>query len=235
MSGRLALRDALGNHAKRLVDRHRGSHWATVSDTSPLTLDMHDYDHPLFYGDDFELSQSVTSYRQAVSLFVGDLVLLQEIGDAWVAVDVVSERAVPALGSVPPAAPKPAFIPFAQQGLYAASWSDYDTSGGYQIGSFVLDRSWMSLRGLVKKATAYVAADVVATLTPGFRPGQTEIFDCMAYDSVMGIFVCRVDVVGGTGASAGQIQVAGNNVPNFSPAGNMGWLSLAKIRFLQER
>jgi hypothetical protein len=101
VSGRLALRDAIGEHGKRLVNRHKGSHWATVSDTSPLTLDVHDFDHPLVYDDDFELSQSLTSYHQSVGLDIDDMLLLQEIGSAWVAVDVVSDGPAPSLAGKP--------------------------------------------------------------------------------------------------------------------------------------
>jgi microcystin-dependent protein len=98
MTGKLALRDALNKHGQRMVEKHKGSHWASVIDTTPLTLDIHDYDHNVFEGDDFSLSQSLTSYRQSVGLHVDDLVLLQDVGDAWVAVDVVSDKPVPALG-----------------------------------------------------------------------------------------------------------------------------------------
>jgi hypothetical protein len=107
MSGKLALRDALHRHGKRMVELHKGSHWATVVDTSPLTLDVHDYDHNLFEDDDFSLSQTLISYRQSVGLHVDDLVQLEEIGDAWVAVQVVSDQDVPALGGGKPGPPGP--------------------------------------------------------------------------------------------------------------------------------
>ena len=105
MSGKIALRDALTKHGQRMVEKHKGSHWATVIDTSPLTLDVHDYDHNLYEGDDFSLSQTMISYRQSVGLAVDDLVQLEEVGDAWVVVEVVSDQAVPALGGGKPGPP----------------------------------------------------------------------------------------------------------------------------------
>jgi hypothetical protein len=107
MSGKIELRDALAKHGQRLVEKHKGSHWATVIDTSPLTLDVHDYDHNLFEGDDFTVSQTLSAYRQSVGLYNDDLLLLHAVGDAWVAVDVVSDRKVPPIGGGAPGPPGP--------------------------------------------------------------------------------------------------------------------------------
>ena len=99
MSGRLAVQDALDKHAKRVVDRHRAVRRGTVVDLTPLTVDVNDFDHPLTYQDDFEMSQWMVAYNQGTKLRVGDTVLLHQEEHEWVLVDVISDATVGSLGA----------------------------------------------------------------------------------------------------------------------------------------
>ena len=120
MSGRIALRDALGNHAKRVVDRHQAIRRANVVDTSPLTVDVFGYDIPLTLDDDFELSQSMVLYQSAVGFQVDDLVLMHQEQDDWTLLDVVSDADVTSGMQKKMRTPsKPSFITFTSQRLYA--------------------------------------------------------------------------------------------------------------------
>lgn len=111
MSGRVALRDALDRHSQRVFERNRAVHRGNVAKLKPLTVDVFDYDQPLTLDDDFELSQWMQVYQQAVGLQVSDLVLLHQEGHDWTLVDVVSDAdvssglngnaAVPADGNPP--------------------------------------------------------------------------------------------------------------------------------------
>lgn len=121
---------------------------------------------------------------------------------------------------------RPTFTTFTAAGIYAANWSDYATDGSWQVGGYALDSlGFVTVRGLVKKATAYVASDTIATLPAGFRPATPEIFTVFGAES--GSLLARVDV-----NSGGAIIFQGS-VPTYSPAGAMAYLSLAGIRFLQ--
>ena len=225
MSGRIALRDALGNHAKRVVDRHQAIRRANVVDTSPLTVDVFGYDIPLTLDDDFELSQSMVLYQSAVGFQVDDLVLMHQEQDDWTLLDVVSDADVTSGMQKKMRTPsKPSFITFTSQRLYGANWSDYGTfaRGGYAVDAL----GFCTVRGLVKKSTAYSNGETIATL-PVIPSDGPEIFNAKAADSVMGAFVTRVDV-GGDGKVT---LVSGDATPNYSTPGSMAYLSLSGIRF----
>lgn len=95
MSGRTALRDALHSHAERAIERNRVICRGSVADLTPLTIDVFGYDSPLTLDNDFELSQWMALYQQAIGLQIGDLVLLHQEGSDWTLVDVVSDTAMP--------------------------------------------------------------------------------------------------------------------------------------------
>jgi microcystin-dependent protein len=91
VSGRAALLDALDKHGERMSERNRSMHRGNVSKLKPLTIDVFDYDIPLTLDDDFELSQWMQVYQQAVGLRVADLVLMHQEQHDWTLVDVVSD------------------------------------------------------------------------------------------------------------------------------------------------
>lgn len=92
MSGRVALKDALGKLAERVVERNRTTRRATVVKLNPLTVDVFGYDVPLTVDDDFELSQSMVAYQQSTGLAIGDMVFMHQEGHDWTLVDAVSDR-----------------------------------------------------------------------------------------------------------------------------------------------
>lgn len=133
MSGRLAVQDALDKHAKRVVDRHRAVRRGTVVDLTPLTVDVNDFDHPLTYQDDFEMSQWMVAYNQGTKLRVGDTVLLHQEEHEWVLVDVISDATVGSLGAGAAAA---AVAGTTQAGVVAArAWrsAPWNPASGWQI------------------------------------------------------------------------------------------------------
>jgi hypothetical protein len=95
MSGKIALRDALGKHSQHVADKNRVIRRANISSLQPLTLDVHDYDFSLTLNDDFELSQWVALYDASIGLKVGDLVLVHQEQTDWTVVDVVSDTTMP--------------------------------------------------------------------------------------------------------------------------------------------
>ena len=95
MSGRAALKDALDSHAQRHIERHQVIRRANVTSLSPLTVDVFGYDIPLTLDNDFDLSQWMVLYQQAVGLDVGDMVLMHQEDKDWVLVDVISETDMP--------------------------------------------------------------------------------------------------------------------------------------------
>lgn len=133
MSGRIALQHALDRHAQRNAERTRSIRRGTVIDVTPLTVDVHGFDHPMTYEDDFEMSQWMVTYNRSVKLKVGDLVLLHQEDTDWTLVDVVSDAVVGSLGAgtttgAAGAVPAPTGI-MAARAYRSAAWNP---SSGFQ-------------------------------------------------------------------------------------------------------
>ena len=223
MSGRIALRDALGDHAKRVVDRHQAIRRANVVDTSPLTVDVFGYGIPLTLDDDFELSQWMAFYQSAVGLQVDDLVLMHQEDQDWTLVDVVSDTAIPPkiTGKAPPPTWTP--LPYAT-GAGTGGWGD--SGGGLEPGGFLLDgNGFCHVRATCKNANAvgYPSTNVLIATVP-YHPRYAKQFIGAALDTASH-YISLLLVV----QTSGQITLAGADVGQV-PLGNNGnyqWLSFS--------
>ncbi len=94
-----------------------------------------------------------------------------------------------------------------------SSWTDYDTnhnSHGYRRTKDGV----VILKGLIKKSSAVVGGEVIATLPDGYRPSEQLVFQTATNSNT----ASRVDV-----KANGDITVV---------SGNAGWLSLNGVKFL---
>lgn len=93
-----------------------------------------------------------------------------------------------------------------------SGWSNYGST--YYSGGFRRTQDGVIiLRGLIKKSTAVVSNEIIATLPPAYWPSEQLIFQSITAD-----VASRVDI-----DTSGNIRVV---------SGNAGWLSLDGIAFL---
>lgn len=79
------------DHARRAAVRHQ---IGEIKRVKPLLVDPIDLDYTL-EADDIVLSQWVRAYKENTGLKVGENLILHQVGDHWVATDVLSDKKRP--------------------------------------------------------------------------------------------------------------------------------------------
>jgi hypothetical protein len=115
------------------------------------------------------------------------------------------------------------YVPLA----YASGYSDYDGGGvgGHELGTWLRDPFGMiHLQGAIKKSSAWVPNETVATLPPGARPDSLVNVICRGTDATAGDFIARCGI-----NASGAIVLGGAIAPTIATPATLTLLSFANV------